>query len=228
MGVRQHAYSLHTLRSCSAWPQLHAVGHLAALTFNANGLRALLAILPLIFQTAQRPEPAPFTSSHNPASLTFGAFLTLHFPPSTLFFYSFPLTVPAPNPFLSPIQSVLYDHPLFFVFNKEVVIQAPDSNWVSTYYQHGWCRPLWVKAFTKKGIYFVINLCPRLTHVLRGRWSTGSSGFGCRASAVCSPGILSSGSLQTCCLCGRWLAASCITQITASIKNQRLRSSPLN
>lgn len=121
---------------------LSAVGHLAALTFNANGLRALLAILPLIFQTAQRPEPAPFTSSHNPASLTFGAFLTLHFPPSTLFFYSFPLTVPAPNPFLSPIQSVLYDHPLFFVFNKEVVIQAPDSNWVSTYYQHGWCRPL--------------------------------------------------------------------------------------
>lgn len=46
------------------------------------------------------------------------------------------------------------------------------------------------------------------TRVLRERWSTGSSGSGCRASGVCWPGTPSSGSPQTCCRCGRWQAAS--------------------
>ena len=54
----------------------------------------------------------------------------------------------------------------------------------------------------------------RLTHVPKGRWSTDSSGYGCQASAVCSPGTLSSDSPQTCCLCGQWLAASYRIQMT--------------
>lgn len=63
-------------------------------------------------------------------------------------------------------------------------------------------------------------LSPRLTRVPRGLWSTGSSGFGCQASVVYSPAILSSGSLQTCCLCGRWLAASCTTRNKDFIKDK--------
>lgn len=48
---------------------------------NGKGGRALLTALPLIFQTAQGSEPATLTSSHKPASLTFGTLLTSHFPP---------------------------------------------------------------------------------------------------------------------------------------------------
>ncbi len=75
------------------------------------------------------------------------------------------------------------------------------------------------KSIHKKSDNCVLSLFFSLTHVPRERWNTGSSEFGCQASVVYSLWILSSGNPQTCCLCGRWLAASCKIPMTDSVTN---------
>lgn len=87
-------------------------------------------------------------------------------------------------------------------------------------------RTLTKSIHKKPFIVLYTAFVSRLTHVQRGRWSRGSSGFGCQASVVCSPVTLSSGSLQTCCLCGRWSAASCKAHVRAAIMKQNLLWTP--
>lgn len=197
-GYTQHEHSFTGLRAAPR------AGGSSWLAENANGGRALLTGLPSILQIVQEFEPLTFTSSHKPASLTCGKLLTIHFPFNATFKINF-LSLSSLVSSLSSLQPTLYI--------KEVTIRAVDPQWVGPYEQLEWGKALWT---VKEGNNSVVSLSLRLTHVRRGQWSTGSSGFGCRASAACSPGTLSSGSLQTCCLCGRWLAASCRAHVTAS------------
>lgn len=99
-----------TTASC-CWPLSCSKSRkeLVWLAENANGGRALLTALPMIFQTVQESEPLTFPSSHKPASLTFEALLTSHFPPYTIFKTNFlSLFLRGTFPFSSPFITHFY------------------------------------------------------------------------------------------------------------------------